>query len=290
MNAAAYRVTTDDGVELAVHDAGGAGRPLVLLHAWGLDAGMWEPLVPAFVRAGLRPVALDRRGHGASGRPNGGYDLATLTADVELVLTALDLSEVVLVGHSFGGVEAAAVAAGDGAGRIGSLVLSASPTPCLTMSESNPQGIPAAMFDAARRRMADDIATWIVDNTEGYWGAGPHDRPVELVWTQQTLYRTPLRVLLALNETMTSADLRSEIASIAVPTLVLHGDADRSVPLAFTGEPTAALLPNGRLQVIAGAGHGMYASFAADYVAAIVAHATGTRAGVGSATTSTGPG
>ena len=269
----ATTITTDDGCRLAVVDTGGPGRPALLLHAWGLDSRMWEPLVPRLRRAGLRPVLVDRRGHGRSDRPADGYDLDALAGDVERVVSALDLRDVLLVGHSFGGTEAVRVAARDTGGRISGLVLSATPGPCLQQSPTNPTGIPSAVFDAVRAQMEADIAGWIVDNTEGYWGSEHHDRPVELVWTQQALFSTPLRVLLAVNEAMTSADLRDDLASIEVPTLVLHGDADRSVPLEATGRFTAALLPHGRLVVVPGAGHGMYASFADEWLAAVVAHA-----------------
>jgi pimeloyl-ACP methyl ester carboxylesterase len=122
------------------------------------------------------------------------------------------------------------------------------------------------MFEAARTMMATDIADWITTNTEGYWGIGDELRPIETHWTQQTLYSTPLGVLIETNRTVTGADVRADLALITCPTLVIHGDADRSVPLEISGKVTAAMLPAAELAVIEGAGHGLYTSFADVYI------------------------
>ena len=265
-------LTTADGCRLAVDDPGGTGRPLILLHAWGLHSGMWQPLIPRLTQAGFRPITIDRRGHGASDRPHSGYDLDTLVGDVTDLIDQLGLDDISLLGHSFGALEAAALTARDPEGRVSCLVLSATTTPCLQASETNPTGIPPEFLEAARGQISHDVGQWIVDNTAGYWGGGEMGRPVEHVWTQQALFDTPVRVLLALHETMSGADVRADLASIRVPTLVIHGSDDRSSPLDFTGRPTAELLPNGRLEVIDGAGHGLYASYHELYLQAIIEH------------------
>jgi pimeloyl-ACP methyl ester carboxylesterase len=226
---------------------------------------MWNAQVNALAEAGLRCVCIDRRGHGGSPVVAGGYDLDSLADDVTGVLERLDLHDVVLIGHSMGGLEAVRVAAGAAAARVTALVLSAPTTPCLTASEGNPFGVPASMFEVARTMMANDIAGWIAANTEGYWGVGDDLRPIETQWTQQTLYSTPLRVLIETNRTVTAADVRPHLALITCPTLVIQGDTDRSVPLEISGKVTAALLPAAELAVVEGAGHGLYTSFAATY-------------------------
>jgi non-heme chloroperoxidase len=262
-------IAMKDGTRLAV-DTWGAGRPVVLVHAWGLHAHMWHAQLPALLGAGLRVVTIDQRGHGRSDRPPEGYDLDTMAADVLAVLDALDVDDVVLVGQSMGGAVVAHAVGGLGSARVSQVVLSAPITPCLTIGPDNALGLPAAAFAANRAAMAADLAGWIEANSPGYWGVGDDRWPMDTAWTTRSIFETPLPVLLATNEAITAADLRAEVASIAQPTLVVQGDHDLSAPLEVTGAPTAALLPDGRLVVVEGAGHGLYTSYAAAWNAAVL--------------------
>ncbi len=262
-------IETKDSTPLAV-DVWGAGRPVVLVHAWGLDAHMWNAQLPALLGAGFQVVTIDQRGHGRSGRSPGGYDLDTMATDVLGVLDTLDLHDVVLVGQSMGGTVVAHAVGGLGTPRVSQVVLSAPITPCLTLGPDNELGLPADMLAANRAAMAADIAGWLDANSAGYWGVGEDRWHQHTRYTVDSIYRTPLPVLLATNEAITSADLRSEIAAIAVPTLVIQGDQDLSAPLALIGQPTADLLRDGRLHVIEGAGHGLYTSYADQYNAVLL--------------------
>jgi len=259
------RITTADGTRLAVHDTGGTGRPVVLLHAWGLDSHMWNSQIGPLAQTGARVITIDRRGHGRSEVPATGYDLNTLASDVVTAIDEVAGAGVVLIGHSLGGLEAAMVAAGPSSDRVAALVLSASVTPCLLHRPDNPHGLPREIFESGRHMMSADIGAWIIDNTAGYWGDANPARPVETAWTQQRIYSTPLAVLLSTNQAMVDADVRPHLARISCPTLVIHGDSDRSAPLPITGTPTAHLLRHGHLEVVAGAGHGLYTSHAATY-------------------------
>ena len=262
-------IETTDSVRLAV-DVWGSGRPVVLVHAWGLNSHLWNAQLPALVEAGLQVVTIDQRGHGRSDRPTTGYELDTLSADVLGVLDALDLRDVVLIGQSMGGTVVAHAAGGLGSPRVAKVVLSAPITPCLTTSADNDLGMPAEAFAANRAVMAADIGGWIDANSNGYWGVGADRWPLHTDWTKRTIYETPLPILLATNEAITSADLRGEIASITVPVLVVQGDNDLSAPVEITGEPTSKLPDDSRLHVIEGAGHGLYTSYAAEYNAALL--------------------
>jgi non-heme chloroperoxidase len=257
-------IDTEDSTRLAV-DVWGSGRPVVLVHAWGLSSHMWNAQLPALLEAGYQAVTVDLRGHGRSDRPTTGYDLDTMAADVLAVMDSLGLDDVALVGHSMGGAVVAHAAGGLGSAHIGKVVLSAPTTPCLTIGPDNELGLPAEAFAANRAVMAADIAGWLAANSAGYWGVGEDRWPLHTEWTLGSIYRTPLPVLLATNEAFTSADLRAEIASIDVPVLVVQGDSDLSAPVEITGEPTAKLPADARLHVVAGAGHGLYTSFAEEY-------------------------
>jgi pimeloyl-ACP methyl ester carboxylesterase len=232
---------------------------------------MWNAQLPAFLAAGHQVVTFDHRGHGRSDRPANGYDLDTMAGDVIAVLDELDLRDVTLIGQSMGGTVVAHAVGGLGTSRVRDVVLSAPITPCLTVGDDNELGLPAEAFAANRTAMAADIGAWLDANSTGYWGVGEDRWPLHTQWTTQSIYQTPLPVLLATNEAITSADLRKEIAAIDVPVLVIQGDSDLSAPLAVTGQPTAALLADGRLEVIQGAGHGLYTSYAAAWNAAVLA-------------------
>ena len=263
-------IETADSTRLAV-DVWGTGRPVVLVHAWGLNSHMWNAQLPAFLDAGLQVITFDHRGHGRSDRPAGGYDLDTMAADAITVLDAFDLRDVALIGQSMGATVVAHTVGGLGSERVTDVVLSAPITPCLTVGDDNQLGLPAEAFAANRAALAADIGGWLTANSTGYWGVGEDRWPHDTAWTMRAIYETPLPVLLATNEAITSADLRKEIAAIDVPVLVVQGDADLSAPVEITGQPTAALLSDGHLEVIAGAGHGLYTSYAAEWNAAVLA-------------------
>ncbi len=260
-------VTTSDGYAVFYSDWGDAnGRPVVLVHAWGLSSAMWNQQIPALMDAGHRCVVFDRRGHGRSDVPGRGYDLDTLADDLSRVVEHLDLTEMVLVGHSMGASEVVRYVAGNGSQRTAALVLSAPTLPALRRSESNPNGIDGALFEEAWRSMRKDIGAWLAQTSdEEYFGNGTEVSADLGAWTRRQIVDTALPVLLACQRSFVGADLRGELCRVKVPALVIQGDGDTSVPLELSGRPTAALIQQGRLVVIDGAGHGLYASAAARY-------------------------
>jgi non-heme chloroperoxidase len=262
-------IATADTTRLAV-DVWGTGRPVVLVHAWGLSSPMWHAQLPALLDAGHQVVTIDQRGHGRSDRPPTGYDLDTMAADVLGVLDALDLHDVALVGQSMGGAVVAHAVGGLGTSRVSHVVLSAPITPCLTTGPDNELGLPAEAFAANRAAIAADLQGWLQASSPGYWGVGEDRWPMHTEWTTRSIFETPLPVLLATNVAITGADLREEVAAIEQPTLVVQGDADLSAPIEITGRPTAALLRDGRLHVVEGAGHGLYTSFADEWNAVVL--------------------
>lgn len=259
-------VTTNDQTQLFISDWGPASGPAVVFaHAWGLTGDMWSFQIPDLVEAGFRCVTFDRRGHGRSDRSRGGYDLDTLADDLNMVIDTLDLEEAVLVGHSMGAQEVVHYLGRQGAGRVAAVVLSAPATPVLLRSPDHPGGIPESMFEAQRDAIRRDVGAFIdTTSSQDYFG------PVQIsphldAWTRQQIIDTPLYVLLETHRTYTRTDLRATLAAVKLPVLVIQGDADKSAPIALTGQATAAILPNSRLAVIEQAGHGVYASQAQHY-------------------------
>jgi len=210
----------------------GAGRPVVLLHGWALDARMWEGQQTFLAAQGLRCVSYDRRGHGRSDVPGDGYDYDTLADDLAAVLSGLDLHEVLLVAHSMAAGEAVRYLSRHGDDRVSGLVVVGGTTPCLVATDDDPSGVARELLGASTELLRTDRAGWFRAGTPAYFGR-PDAEPLT-PWMQDGLdmcLQTPLPVLLACGQTMVDADLRSDVRGVRVPTLVVHGDTDASAPL-----------------------------------------------------------
>lgn len=265
-------IPTPDSTQLFVSDWGDpASPPVVLIHAWGLNGDMWSAQVPALVEAGLRPVTYDLRGYGRSDRAAAGhYDLDTLADDLAAVVAAFDLRGTTLVGHSLGAHVAIRYLSRHPDSSVRNVVLSAPGAPVLRRSEDNEAGKDEAVLAASRAAMAADIGAFVDSiSSADYFGMRPVS-PALADWTRRQIVDAPLHVLLETHKTFTRADLRSELATLQLPTLVLHGSADRSAPLETAGRPTAALIPSCRIAIFDGAGHGLYTSEASRYNKEIV--------------------
>jgi len=268
-------VRTQDGTQLFFSDWGHPASPLVVFaHAWGLSGDMWNAQLPALLEAGLRCVTYDRRGHGRSDRPRNGYDLDSLADDLAVLLSHLDASGAVLVGHSLGAAEVVRYLSRHGSGRAAGAVLSAPTMPVLLRGPGNPGGVDESLFQASRTAMCADIGAFVAaTSASDYFGAGHQTSAGLADWTRRQIIGTPLPVLLETHRAFSRADLRSELSELRLPALVIHGSADRSTPLELTGQRTAALIPGCRLTVFNGAGHGVYASEAARYNAELITFA-----------------
>jgi len=118
----ADRAVPGDGLRLHARDWSGSGQAVVLLHGLASNARIWDGVASRLAGAGLRVVALDQRGHGASEQPGSGYDFATLGRDLSAALAALGIERPVLAGHSWGANVALQFAA-DRPGALAGLAL-----------------------------------------------------------------------------------------------------------------------------------------------------------------------
>lgn len=252
-------VTATDGTRL-YHKDWGSGPPVVFSHGWPLSADAWEDQMLFLGERGYRCVAHDRRGHGRSDQPWRGNDMDTYADDLAAVIDALDLHGVTLVGHSTGGGEVARYIARHGTRRVAKAVLIGAVTPLMLKTAANPDGLPLEVFDATRAGVRADRSQYFKDLSGPFYGA---DRPGANVprglqdgfWLQgmQAGIRNLVECVRAFSETDQTEDLRR----LDVPTLILHGDADRIVPLELTGRRAAALVRTARLKVYPGAPHGL---------------------------------
>ncbi len=231
-----------DGTALHYTDWGG-GAPVVFIHGWSLHSGMWDYQVVALAEAGLRPLIYDRRGHGRSDTPPGGYDYDTLADDLAALLAHLDLHDVTLVAHSMGGGESIRYCARHGARRLARAVFLAATAPFPRCTDDNPVGIPGVVFDDTVIALRRDRAGWFSAAAPAYFAQDQPARRPSVATVEEGIRMclgTPLPVQLACLNTLTTTDLRLDLPAVTLPTLVVHGDADVSAPLAATGQRLAA--------------------------------------------------
>ena len=233
----------------------GQGRPIVFLSAWGFWSEAWQYQMIPLHQQGFRCVAYDRRGHGRSNDPGGGYDYDTLADDLAQVLEQLDLRDVVLVAYSMGSGEAVRYLTRHGGSRISKVVFLAPITPFLSRTADNPDGIDPAVFARSRAAISRDFPAALAAGFGTFIDKGCSEELKS--WAKSIMLQCSLKALIDCQAAFTGTDFRAELKRVSLPTLVIQGDADRSALPSLTGERTAALLSNCRKTVYAGAPHGL---------------------------------
>ncbi|NQX29041.1 alpha/beta hydrolase [Microbacteriaceae bacterium VKM Ac-2854] len=259
---------------LHVDDTGGTGRPVVLIHGWPLSGESWQLQVPAFEAAGYRVVTYDRRGFGRSDKPLTGYTYDTFTEDLNALLEALDLNDVTLVGFSMGGGEVARYVSTYGTARLHSVVFASAVPPYLLKTADNPEGPlekskaaeMTAQLTASEDDFYDEFTTQFY-SVDGVLKVTEEQRQEAIALAKQSKKHAALAAMAA----FASTDFREDLAAVSVPTLVIHGDGDATVPFEGSGARTHAAIPGSELVVIAGAPHGVTVSHPEQWNEAVLA-------------------
>ncbi len=252
-------ITTKDGAQIYYKDWG-AGAPVVFSHGWPLSADAWDPQLLFLAQHGFRTIAHDRRGHGRSSQPATGNDMNGYADDLAAVLEALDLRDVVLVGHSTGGGEVARYIGRHGTERVAKAVLIAAVPPLMVQTAANPGGLPIDVFDELRGGLVKDRSQFYKDLAAPFYGANKPGASVSQgvlgqfwLWSMQSGMMNAYASIKAFSETDFSADL----AKFDIPTLILHGDADQIVPIDAAARQSSRMIPGATLKVYPGAPHGL---------------------------------
>jgi non-heme chloroperoxidase len=238
----------------------GAGKPVVLIHGWPLSGASWEKQVPVLVDAGYRVITYDRRGFGNSSKPTSGYNYDTMAEDLHKLITKLDLRDVALVGFSMGGGEVARYLGKYGSERVGMAVFMSAIPPFLLKTKDNPEGVDKGVFEGIEKAIAIDRPAFLTSfltnfyNMDVLGGKKISDEAFRLSWNIAA-GASPKGTLDCVSAWLT--DFRDDLKRIDVPTLVIHGDADRILPITATGKRTNEAVKGSKLVVIKGGPHGL---------------------------------
>ena len=256
------KTTGAPATELYYQDLG-QGQPVVMIHGWPLSHRMWEGQVNALTAAGFRCIAYDRRGFGESGQPAGGYDYDTFASDLNDLMTGLDLRNAVLAGFSMGGGEVARYLGRYGSDRVSKAMLLGAVPPFLLKTADNPGGVDKGVFDGMLEAVKQDRVAFLDQFFPNFYNFEPGSKGVSadlipfskwVAWGASPL--ATQQCIVAFGTT----DFRQDLKKIKVPTLIVHGDADRIVPFDVSGKRSHETIKGSRLDVLKGAPHGFAAT------------------------------
>jgi len=231
----------------------GSGNPVVLIHGYPLSGTSWEKQVAALLEAGFRAITYDRRGFGKSAQPTTGYNYDTFAEDLHKVVAQLGLHDFALVGFSMGGGEVARFIGKFGSRGVSKAVIIGGVPPFLLKTADNPEGVDGNVFEGIQKAVAADRYAFFTEffknfyNTDVFLGKRISEAAVQASWNVAAS-ASPTASLACVPTW--HEDFRADLARIDVPTLVMHGDADRIVPIAAAGQRTAKLIKGARLVTI----------------------------------------
>jgi len=236
----------------------GSGKPVVLIHGYPLNGASWEKQTAALLVAGHRVITYDRRGFGKSSQPTTGYNYDTFAEDLHKIVTQLQLHDFALAGFSMGGGEVARYIGKYGSKGMSKAVFISGVPPYLLKTADNPEGVDGSVFEGIEKAVAADRYAFFTEFFKNFYnmdvllGKRVSEQTVQASWNVAA--GASATASLACVATW-HEDFRKDLARVDVPTLVIHGDADRILPISASGQRTAKLVKNARSIVVKGGPH-----------------------------------
>jgi non-heme chloroperoxidase len=269
-------VSTKDNVDIFFKDWG-SGQPVVFSHGWPLTADAWDDAMMFVANNGFRGIAHDRRGGGRSSQPWEGNDLDAYADDLAAVIEALDLNDIILVGHSTGGGEITRYVGRHGTSRVAKMVLVGAIPPLMLKTNKNPEGLSIDVFDGLRNQLSADRSQFYEDLSAPFYGANRAGSKVsqglrDQFWQQSMTVgiKGAYDCIKAFSET----DLTMDLQAIDVPTLIIHGDDDQIVPIGASAQKSSKIVKGAQLKVYPGAPHGLTSTMKDKFQADLLAFIT----------------
>jgi pimeloyl-ACP methyl ester carboxylesterase len=255
-NSLENHIVTSDGTQLHYKDWG-KGKIIVFLHSWGVNSDIWQYQMNYLANSGFRCIAYDRRGHGRSSQPWGGYDYDTLASDLHALIDTLNLDNITLVSHSMAGGEVIRYLSKFGNKKIAGVVITSPNLPFMLKTDDNPFGVDQAVTDQFHSYLQTDIHGTLRAGVNIFFGENPQVSKDMIEWGISLFHQTSLRELIECNKSNMQTYFRDELKKINVPTLLIHGDKDVSAPLPLTSQRCEELMPNAELKIYINAPHGI---------------------------------
>ena len=239
----------------------GKGKPVLLIHGWPLSQEMWEYQIEDLVNAGNRVITYDRRGFGQSSKPYDNYTFDILAEDLKAVMDDLDLDDVTLVGFSMGGGEVVRYFSNHNGARVSKVVLISSIIPYMLKTSSNPEGVDASVFEEMLTKIKNDRIGFLENFGKQFFGINLVNKPIStplLEYYRMLASVASPKATIECAKAFSQTDFRDEVKSIQVPTLIIHGKEDKTVPIEASSDRTATLIKGCRYIQYDGAPHGLF--------------------------------
>ena len=268
-------VATENDAPIEIHyEDHGSGQPVVLIHGYPLNGNSWERQERDLLAHGYRVISYDRRGFGRSSQPTVGYDYDTFAADLDALIEHLDLNNVVLVGFSMGTGEVTRYLATYGSKRVRKAALLGTIPPFVLKTDDNPEGVDGKVFDDVKAGVANDRYAFFEDFLNNFNNVDVlgDTRISDRAWQASfnvAAGSSPFASYACVDTWLT--DFRTDLPTIDVPVLVMHGTQDRILPFDSTAARLPALIADCTLVPIEGGPHNIGWTHADEVNAALLA-------------------